>query len=193
MDDYEFLHFLSQYNYWSTRIYAWKSLRDRFAPDYKEWLQKRNQQLSSENNNNDMPDVKYNETKVQTPEATTSDEKLNDLIENIRKAKVCMIAGRPSLGKTDMVLSIAKNTAIEQGIPTLFFSSELNTEQLTNRMVSNLCELEIEGIGTNTYNENRHEIYVKGMKRVKNSPLFIDDTHSLSVLELAPQVRQWHR
>ena len=77
MDDYEFLHFLSQYNYWSTRIYAWKSLRDRFAPDYKEWLQKRNQQLSSENNNNDMPDVKYNETKVQTPEATTSDEKLN--------------------------------------------------------------------------------------------------------------------
>ena len=121
MDDYEFLHFLSQYNYWSTRIYAWKSLRDRFAPDYKEWLQKRNQQLSSENNNNDMPDVKYNETKVQTPEATTSDEKLNDLIENIRKAKVCMIAGRPSLGKTDMVLSIAKNTAIEQGIPTLFF------------------------------------------------------------------------
>ena len=74
MDDYEFLHFLSQYNYWSTRIYAWKSLRDRFAPDYKEWLQKRNQQLSSENNNNDMPDVKYNETKVQTPEATTSDE-----------------------------------------------------------------------------------------------------------------------
>lgn len=190
MDDYEFLHFLSQYNYWSTRIYAWKSLRDRFAPDYKEWLQKRNQQLSSENNNNDMPDVKYNETKVQTPEATTSDEKLNDLIENIRKAKVCMIAGRPSLGKTDMVLSIAKNTAIEQGIPTLFFSSELNTEHLTNRMVSNLCELEIEGIGTNTYNENRHEIYVKGMKRVKNSPLFIDDTHSLSVLELAPKVRQ---
>ena len=88
MDEYEFLHFLSQYNYWSTRIYAWKSLRDRFAPDYKEWLQKRNQQLSSENNNNDMPDVKYNETKVQTPEATTSDEKLNDLIENIRKALI---------------------------------------------------------------------------------------------------------
>ena len=63
-------------------------MRDRFAPDYKEWLQKRNQQLSSENNNNDMPDVKYNETKVQTPEATTSDEKLNDLIENIRKALI---------------------------------------------------------------------------------------------------------
>ena len=41
-----------------------------------------------------------------------------------------------------------------------------------------------------SFNENRHEIYVKGMKRVKNSPLFIDDTHSLSVLELASKVRQ---
>lgn len=190
IDYYEFLHFLSQYRYWSTRTFAWKSLRDRFAPDYKEWLQKRNRQMEQLNKDNDVLKDKINDTEVNTPEISTGYDKLDDVIRDLGKAKVCIIAGKPSLGKTALAVSIAKNVAIDQRIPTLFFSLEMSTQQLTRRIVSNLCELETEKIKTNTFDETEHEIYEEGMKRIKNSPLLIDHTPSLSMLELTSKVRQ---
>ena len=190
IDYYEFLHFLSQYRYWSSRTFAWKSLRDRFAPDYKEWLQKRNQQMEQLNKDNDVLKDKSNDAEVQTPEISTGYDKLDDVIRDLGKAKVCIIAGRPSLGKTALAVSIAKNVAIDQRIPTLFFSMEMSTQRLTRRIVSNLCELETEKIKTNTFDETEHEIYEEGMKKIKNSPLLIDDTPSLSIVELTSKVRQ---
>lgn len=190
IDYYEFLHFLSQYKYWSTRTFAWKSLRDRFAPDYKEWLKRRNQQMDLINKDNDVLEDKINDTEVKTPEISTGYDKLDDVIRDLGKAKVCIIAGKPSLGKTALAVSIAKNVAIDQRIPTLFFSMEMSTQQLTRRIVSNLCELETEKIKTNTFDEKEHEIYEEGMKRIKNSPLLIDDTPCVSISELTLKVRQ---
>lgn len=190
IDYYEFLHFLSQYKYWSTRTFAWKSLRDRFAPDYKEWLQKRNQQMEQLNKDNDVSEDKSNDTEVKTPEISTGYDKLDDVIRDLGKAKVCIIAGKPSLGKTALAVSIAKNVAIDQRIPTLFFSMEMSTLQLTRRIVSNLCELETEKIRTNTCNEKGHEIYEEGMKRIKNSPLLIEDSPGISMSEFVSKVRQ---
>lgn len=190
IDYYAFLHFLSQYKYWSTRTCAWKSLRDRFAPDYKEWLKKTSQQMDLLNKDSDVSEDKSNDAEVQTPEISTGYDKLDDMIRDLGKAKVCIIAGRPALGKTALAVSIAKNVAIDQRIPTLFFSLEMSTPQLTRRIVSNLCELETEKIRTNTCDEREHEIYEEGMKRIKNSPLMIDDSPSLSMLELALKVRR---
>lgn len=190
IDYYEFLHFLSQYKYWSTRTCAWKSLRDRFAPDYKEWLKKTSQQMELLNKDSDVSEDKSNDVEVQTPEISTGYDKLDDMIRDLGKAKVCIIAGRPALGKTALAVSIAKNVAIDQRIPILFFSLEMSTPQLTRRIVSNLCELETEKIRTNTCDEREHEIYEEGMKRIKNSPLMIDDSPSLSMLELALKVRR---
>lgn len=190
IDYYEFLHFLSQYKYWSTRTFAWKSLRDRFAPDYKEWLKRRNQQMDLINKDNDVLEDKINDTEVNTPEISTGYDKLDGVIRDLGKAKVCIIAGKPALGKTALAVSIAKNVAIDQRIPTLFLSLEMSTQQLTRRIASNLCELETEKIKTKTFDEKEHEIYEEGMKRIKNSPLLIDDTRSLSMSELASKVRQ---
>lgn len=184
IDYYEFLHFLSQYKYWSTRTFAWKSLRDRFAPDYKEWLQKRNQQMEQLNKDNDVSEDKSNDTEVKTPEISTGYDKLDDVIRDLGKAKVCIIAGKSSLGKTALAVSIAKNVAIDQRIPTLFLSLEMSTQQLTRRIVSNLCELEIEKIKTNTFDETEHEIYEEGMKRLNNSPLWVYDNYHFSIYDL---------
>lgn len=142
------------------------------------------------NKDSDVSEDKSNDAEVQTPEISTGYDKLDDMIRDLGKAKVCIIAGRPALGKTALAVSIAKNVAIDQRIPTLFFSLEMSTPQLTRRIVSNLCELETEKIRTNTCDEREHEIYEEGMKRIKNSPLMIDDSPSLSMLELALKVRR---
>lgn len=52
-----------------------------------------------------------------------------------------IIAGRPAMGKTSSALSIAKNVAVDHGVPIGFFSLEMNNVQLVNRLISNVCEI----------------------------------------------------
>ncbi|MBR6493167.1 MAG: replicative DNA helicase, partial [Paludibacteraceae bacterium] len=53
-----------------------------------------------------------------------------------------IIAARPAMGKTAFVLSMAKNIAIDRGIPVAIFSLEMSNVQLINRLIMNVCELE---------------------------------------------------
>lgn len=112
------------------------------------------------------------------------------MINDLGNAKLFIIAGRPALGKTTLALSIAKNVAVDQCIPTLYFSLEVPKCILIDRLVSNLHELESEKIRHKTYNEKEREIYETGVCRIKNSALHIDDTPSLSISEFISKVRQ---
>ena len=120
----------------------------------------------------------------------TGYNKLDGMINELGNAKLFIIAGRPTLGKTTLALSIAKNVAVDQGVPTLFFSLEESKHLLMSKLVSNLHELEFEKIMHKTYNKKEREIYETGVCQIKNSPLHIDDTSSLSISEFISKVRQ---
>ena len=120
----------------------------------------------------------------------TGYSKLDEMINDLGNAKLFIIAGRPTLGKTTLALSIAKNVAVDQCIPTLYFSLEVPKRILIDRLVSNLHELESEKIRNKTYNEKEREIYETGVYQIKNSPLHIDDTPSFSISAFISKVRQ---
>ena len=120
----------------------------------------------------------------------TGYSKIDEMIDDLGNAKLFIIAGRPTLGKTTLALSIAKNVAVDQCIPTLYFSLEVPKRILIDRLVSNLNELESEKIRNKTYNEKEREMYETGVYQIKNSPLHIDDTSSLSISAFISKVRQ---
>jgi len=58
-----------------------------------------------------------------------------------QNSDLVIIAGRPAMGKTAFALSMAKNIAADQHKPMAFFSLEMSGVQLTNRLISNVCEI----------------------------------------------------
>ena len=101
-----------------------------------------------------------------------------------------IIAARPAMGKTAFVLSMAKNIAVDRGIPTAIFSLEMTNVQLVNRLIMNVCELEGDKIKTGKMSkEDKLRLNTKINIR-KGKPLYMDDTPSLSIYELRSKARK---
>ena len=101
-----------------------------------------------------------------------------------------IIAARPAMGKTAFVLSMARNIAVDRGIPTAIFSLEMSNVQLVNRLIMNVCELEGDKIKTGKMSkEDKLRLNTK-INIMKGKPLYMDDTPSLSIYELRSKARK---
>ena len=83
--------------------------------------------------------MKNSENKGDVSGISTGYYRLDHLTSGWQNSDLVIIAGRPAMGKTAFALSMAKNIAADQNIPMAFFSLEMSGEQLSNRLISNVC------------------------------------------------------
>lgn len=115
---------------------------------------------------------------------------LDKMTSGWQPSDLVILAARPAMGKTAFALSMAKNIAIDQGIPLAFFSLEMSNVQLMNRVISNVTEIESEKLKTGQLNPDEWQRLDGRMKQLYGKPLFLDDTPSLSVFELLTKARR---
>jgi replicative DNA helicase len=101
-----------------------------------------------------------------------------------------IIAARPAMGKTAFVLSMAKNMAVEYNQPVAIFSLEMSNVQLVNRLLMNVTEIDGATIKSGKLNDAEWDVLHYKMKELQDAPIYIDDTPSLSVLELRTKARR---
>ena len=101
-----------------------------------------------------------------------------------------ILAARPAMGKTAFALSMAKNIAVDQGIPVAVFSLEMANVQLVNRVISNTCEIESEKIKSGQLEPHEWAQLDSKIKDLYGKPMFVDDTPALSVFELRTKARR---
>lgn len=94
------------------------------------------------------------------------------------------------MGKTAFVLSMAKNMAINYNTPIAVFSLEMSNLQLVNRMISNVCEIPGDKIKSGQLTSMEWDQLMARIKNLTGSPLYIDDTPSLSIFELRTKARR---
>ncbi len=116
--------------------------------------------------------------------------KLDDMTSGWQRSDLVIIAGRPAMGKTSFALSIAKNIAIDQRIPTAFFSLEMNNVQLVNRLISNTCEIEGKKVMNGQLDDAEWNRLDKNIRKLEGAPLYVDDTPGLSIFELRTKARR---
>ncbi len=116
--------------------------------------------------------------------------KLDDVTSGWQKSDLVIIAGRPAMGKTAFALSMAKNIAADQHKPMAFFSLEMSDVQLTNRLISNVCEISGKKILNGNLDRAEWERFDKRINNLVGAPLYIDDTPGLSVFELKSKARR---
>ena len=101
-----------------------------------------------------------------------------------------IIAARPAMGKTAFALSMARNIAVSQRLPMAFFSLEMSNDQLVKRLISNVCEIPADKLRSGDLKPYEWTQLDSKITELKNAPLFIDDTSSLSIFELRTKARR---
>ncbi|HEY4148880.1 MAG TPA: replicative DNA helicase [Chitinophagaceae bacterium] len=104
-----------------------------------------------------------------------------------------ILAARPSVGKTAFALNLARNAALHPTKPTgvAFFSLEMSAGQLVQRILSAESEIMLEKIARGKMEEHEmKQLYAKGINRLSEANIFIDDTAALNIFELRAKCRR---
>ena len=104
-----------------------------------------------------------------------------------------ILAARPSVGKTALALNLARNAALHASKPTpvAVFSLEMSAGQLVQRILSAESEIWLEKIARGKMEEHEmKQLYARGIQRLAQAPIFIDDTPALNIFELRAKCRR---
>ncbi len=104
-----------------------------------------------------------------------------------------ILAARPSVGKTALALNLARNAALHASKPTpvAVFSLEMSAGQLVQRILAAESEIWLEKIARGKLEEHEmKQLYARGIQRLAQAPIFIDDTPALNIFELRAKCRR---
>ncbi|HEY4154994.1 MAG TPA: replicative DNA helicase [Puia sp.] len=104
-----------------------------------------------------------------------------------------VLAARPSVGKTAFALNLARHAALHptKSTPVAVFSLEMSASQLVQRILSAESEIWLEKIARGKLEEHEmKQLYAKGIQRLAQAPIFIDDSAALNIFELRAKCRR---
>lgn len=118
--------------------------------------------------------------------------RLDDLTSGWQRSDLIIVAARPSMGKTALALTCARNAALHSRYPAgvAIFSLEMGAEQLALRMLTSEARVDSQSARTGRMKDNDWQKLTRAAGRLAEAPIFIDDTPGLSVLELRAKCRR---
>jgi replicative DNA helicase len=117
-------------------------------------------------------------------------KELDRMTAGFQPSDLIIVAGRPSMGKTAFCLDVAEYAAIDNKIPVAIFSLEMSKEQLVIRMLCSQANVEGTRLRTGYLNESDWPKLTIAAGSLSESPIYIDDTAALSVLEMRAKARR---
>ncbi|NIM12710.1 MAG: replicative DNA helicase [Candidatus Aminicenantes bacterium] len=120
---------------------------------------------------------------------------LDDITGGFQKGEFIVIAARPSMGKTALALNIAANMAIKDEKSVGFFSIEMSKHQVMMRMLSSRAGIDMSALMTGRKHLNQQEWRALELaaSELGNAKIFIDDSASLSIVEMKTRARRLWR
>ena len=116
---------------------------------------------------------------------------IDDITFGWQPSDLIILAARPSVGKTAFVLNIARNAAVQYNMPVAFFSLEMPSIQLVKRLMVSESGLSADKIkGGQKLADYEWKQLEEKCKNLAKSPLYIDDTPSLPVMEFRSKVKR---
>lgn len=117
---------------------------------------------------------------------------LDEMTGGFQNSDLIIVAGRPSQGKTAFALSIAKNAALHREKKTgiAIFSLEMSEQQLIIRMLSSVAKVNAHALRTGRLEDEKWKNLSRNVGKLAEAKIFIDDTPSLSILELRAKARR---
>lgn len=115
---------------------------------------------------------------------------LDAITQGFQKSDLVIIAGRPSMGKTAFCLNLTRNIALKYKKAILLFSLEMSKEQLSYRLLSSDCGIELSRLRTGRVRENELAKLNHSIKKLSNLTIFIDDNPSSTLSQIRLKIRE---
>jgi replicative DNA helicase len=110
-----------------------------------------------------------------------------------QRGDLIIVAGRPSMGKTAFSLNVAENVALSSGLPVAVFSMEMGASQLVARMLASVGGIDAQRLRTGRLQQEDWDKLGRGLSKLENAPIFIDETPGLSINILRANARRQAR
>ncbi len=121
---------------------------------------------------------------------STGFAKLDKLTDGLHGAEMFVIAARPSMGKTAFAMNMAEHIAVELGKAVAVFSLEMSSQQLVQRFLCSIARVNLASIRNGFLSDRDFPALTAGAHKLASAKILIDDTSSLSILELRAKARR---
>ena len=128
--------------------------------------------------------------------SSTGFKAIDNKLQGLQDGDLIVVAGRPSMGKTAFAMNVAENVLVENDENTgavLVFSLEMPAESLTTRLLSGMSRLDQQDVRSGKLDNKQVTQVVEQSKRLRELPLYIDDSSLLSPMELRARARRINR
>ena len=115
---------------------------------------------------------------------------LDRLTAGFQPSDLIILAARPSMGKTTFALNIAEYAAVKMKLPVVIFSLEMSKEQLAMKLLCSEAGVDNQRIRTGNLQEEDWPRLSHALGRLSEAAMFIDDSPSLSVLDVRAKARR---
>jgi replicative DNA helicase len=126
---------------------------------------------------------------------STGYKDLDTRLQGLQDGDLIVIAARPSMGKTALSMNIAENFLINKDVlgGVLIFSLEMPAESLTTRLLASNAKIDQQKVRSASMNQDELKKFMESSSKLKDLPLYIDDSSLLSPMELRARARRINR
>lgn len=115
---------------------------------------------------------------------------LDGMLAGLQRSDLFILAARPSMGKTALMLNLAHNVAMQSKEPVLLFSLEMSKEQLVDRLLSMESGVDAWALRTGNLTDDDFEKIGEAMGALSEAPIYIDDTPGITVSDMRTKARR---
>jgi replicative DNA helicase len=120
----------------------------------------------------------------------TGFSEMDNMLSGLQPSELIVVAARPSMGKTAFALNIAEHVGVHEEKPVLIFSLEMSAEQLAQRMLCAQAAVDGQRLRRGNLTQQDWDRLSKAIGRLSEAPIFIDDTPTVSALEIRARSRR---
>ncbi|HNZ00632.1 MAG TPA: replicative DNA helicase [Anaerolineaceae bacterium] len=115
---------------------------------------------------------------------------LDRVLGGLQKSDLLIIAGRPGMGKTGFLLSVAKNAALKHKKRVAIFSLEMSNEQLVQRLIAQETGIDTQKMRTGKLDPDEWQLFVHAIEVLGETEIWLDDTPALTPMQLRTKCRR---
>lgn len=115
---------------------------------------------------------------------------LDSALSGMQESNLLILAARPGMGKTSLALNILRNVSVQHKIPVGMFSLEMSNLELVDRMLVAQANIDAWKMKTGNLKEDEFTRLSEAMGILADSPMYIDDTPGISILEMRTKARR---
>jgi replicative DNA helicase len=117
---------------------------------------------------------------------------IDDLTGGFQPGNLIIVAARPSMGKSTLATNIAENAAIKHGRSVALFSLEMSETELAHRFIASQAKVSSDELRKGRVKADRWPKVLRAVETLARSPIFIDDSSDIGVLEMRAKARRLH-